>query len=280
VGLVEAGEIIEQGAPLGAVDAGRVVEVQHRVGARAEADPLVRGGEEAAAPEAGEDGLAGVLAGALRNQRDEGGKVGVDRAEAVADPSADAGVTGQLVTRVHEGDGGVVVDGLGVEALHDAELVGDALVVRQEVADPGATRAAAAAGAERGHDRVCGLVAGHPSEPLGALDGSRDLLPRVAVQGGLVVKQVDVREPAALEEAEHALGAGLEVGQAGPAAGGGGEGLGEQGAEGKATDPAGRAAKERAAGELMEQFGCGGVHRRTGLGGGGEGREGRDGGSG
>ena len=62
---VQSTEVIEQFAPLRPVDGRRVLEVKHRVSARTEAHALVIGRQEAAAPEAREDGLPGVLAGAL-----------------------------------------------------------------------------------------------------------------------------------------------------------------------------------------------------------------------
>jgi hypothetical protein len=88
----------------------------------------------------------------------------------------------------------------------------------------------------------------------------------VGVERGLVVEEIDVGEAAALEEAEDAFRAGLKVREPGLAAGGGAEGLGEEGAEGEPADPAGGAAEEGAAGEVMEQFGFGGVHRWEGAG--------------
>ena len=77
--VVELGEVVEQRAALVAVDAGRVVEIEDGVRAGAEADALVRRGQEAAAPESREDRLAGVLAGALRDHGDERGQVFVRR---------------------------------------------------------------------------------------------------------------------------------------------------------------------------------------------------------
>ena len=73
--VVELGEIVEQCAALDAVGAGRIVEIEHGARAGAEADALVRGGQEAAAPEPREDRLARVLAGALRDHGDERGQV-------------------------------------------------------------------------------------------------------------------------------------------------------------------------------------------------------------
>ena len=125
--------------------------------------------QEAAAPEAREDRLARVLAGALRDHRDERRQVFVLAAEAVADPRAHARVAGLLVAGVDERDGRVVVDRLGVHRFDDADVVGDRLHVRQEVADPGAVLAAAAAGPHGGDDRERGLAGGHAGEALRCL---------------------------------------------------------------------------------------------------------------
>ena len=173
---LSCGEVVEQRAALDAVDAGRVVQIEDRVRAGAEADALVRRGEEAAAPEAREDRLARVLAGALRDHGDERGQVFVHAAEAVADPRAHAGVAGLLVAGVDERDRRVVVDRLGVHRLDDADVVGDRLHVRQQVADPGAVLAAAAAGPHGGDDREAGLAGGHAGEALLALDRGGQIL--------------------------------------------------------------------------------------------------------
>ena len=134
--LIELRQIVEQRPPLSAVDARRIVEVQHRVGARPQADALMRRRQEAAAPQPREDRLPRVLARALRDHRDERRQVLVLAPQAVADPRPHAGVAGLLVAGVHEGDRRVVVDRLGVHRLDDADLVGDRLHVRQQVADP------------------------------------------------------------------------------------------------------------------------------------------------
>jgi hypothetical protein len=83
-------------------------------------------GEIAAGPEAGGDGLELFLVAGFGDQDDEGRQVGVDRAEAVADPGAEAGTAADLVAGLHVGDGGLVVDGLGVHRPDDAQVV-DAL---------------------------------------------------------------------------------------------------------------------------------------------------------
>ena len=172
-------------------------------------------GQKAAAPEAAEDRLARVLAGALRDHGDERGQVFVFAAEAVADPSAHAGVAGLLVAGAAEGLGRIVVDRVAVGRFHEADVVGDALQVGQQVADPGAVLAAASAGPHGGDDRVMALAARHAGESLRAFDGGRDFLAVVFGERRFVIEQVDVREAAGLEEAEDALGFRCKVGERG-----------------------------------------------------------------
>ena len=69
--FVERRQVVQQLPTLGAIDRRRVLKVEHRISAWAQANPLVIGGEEAAAPETGEDRLAGILAGALGDHGDE-----------------------------------------------------------------------------------------------------------------------------------------------------------------------------------------------------------------
>src|SRR5262249_39217087 len=90
--------------------------------------------------------LAGVLARALRDHGDERRQILIHAAKTVANPRAHARVAGLLVAGVKERDGRVVVDRLGVHRFHDADVVGDRLHMRQEIADPGAVLTAFAAG--------------------------------------------------------------------------------------------------------------------------------------
>ena len=62
---VQGTEVIQQFAPLRTIDGRRILEVEDRIGPGAKSDPLMIGRKEAAAPEAREDGLPGVLARAL-----------------------------------------------------------------------------------------------------------------------------------------------------------------------------------------------------------------------
>ena len=66
-------------------------------------------------------------------------------------------------------------------------------------------RAAEPAGLQGRHHRVGALPARHAGEALRAFDRGGDLLPRIIVQGLLLVEEIHVREPAALEKAQHPL---------------------------------------------------------------------------
>ncbi len=114
---------------------GGVGEVEHRVADRAELDPLVRGRQEAAAPEPVVERLVVGVAGALRDHDHEGRQVLVLAPQAVRRPGADAGPARELGAGLEEGDGRVVVDRLGVHRLDEAELVGHPRGVRQQLAD-------------------------------------------------------------------------------------------------------------------------------------------------
>src|SRR6187551_1611951 len=76
--------------------------------------------------------LAG-LAGA--GEDDEAGEVFGFGAEAVPHPRAHAWAPGDQTAGVHEGVGGVVVDGFGLHGTDNADLLGDAGDVREELGD-------------------------------------------------------------------------------------------------------------------------------------------------
>ena len=108
---------------------------------------------------------------------------------------------------------GIVIDRLGVHRFHDADVVGDGLDVRQEIADPSSMLAAAAAGPHRRDDGELRLAARHSGDALSAFDGGRQFLAVKSLERGFVVEEVDVGEAFALEEAENAFGFGGEVGE-------------------------------------------------------------------
>ena len=118
------------------VDAVGIVQVQHRIAARAEAHALVIGGQKAAAPEAREQRLVRIQRLRLREHHDERGQVPILAAQAVADPRAHAGTARLLAAALDERDRRIVIDRVRVHRLDDGDVVDDLGDVRQQLADP------------------------------------------------------------------------------------------------------------------------------------------------
>ena len=121
--FVDLGEAVEHASAHAAVDTIGIFEVEDRIGARAHLDTLVFRGQEAASPEAGIERL--LLARSPGDHDNIGRKILVRAAEAVAEPGAEARLAGLLDARIDEGDGRIVVDRFGVEALDDGDVVYD-----------------------------------------------------------------------------------------------------------------------------------------------------------
>ena len=121
--FVECAQAVEGVASDLGGDAGRVVDEQDGVAAAAEGDTGVLAREVAGGPEAGGDGLVLLVVRGAGDQDDEGGEVVVEGAQTVGDPGAEAGAAGDLVAGLHVGDGGLVVDGLGVHRADEAHVV-------------------------------------------------------------------------------------------------------------------------------------------------------------
>ena len=173
--LVEDGEVVELGAALGAADAGGIVQVEHGIRPGAEDDALMLGRQEAGAPQAGENRLIRIFSRALGNEDHVGGQVGVIGAETVADPGAGRGVAELHRAGVDQGDGGIVVDRLGVHRADDTDFPGDLLGVGKQVGNPNARRAAGFSGGDRLDHGKRGLARGHAGDALAATDGIREI---------------------------------------------------------------------------------------------------------
>ena len=104
---VELGEAVEHAAPRVGVDAGRVVEEQHRVAAAAKLDALMFGRHEARAPQPLIQRLVALLAAG--DHDNERGKILVGRAQTVTQPRADARTARLLKTGLNERDRRVVL---------------------------------------------------------------------------------------------------------------------------------------------------------------------------
>ena len=111
-----------------------------------------------------------------------------------------------------------MVDRLGVHRFDDADVVGDGLHVRQQVADPGAVLAAAAAGPHRGDDGELRLAGGHAGEALVPLTDGGSSLPWICWSVGLLSKRSTCEKPSLWKRQRTRLALGAKWGseRAGP----------------------------------------------------------------
>ena len=103
--------------------AGRIVDEQDGVALAAEGDAGVFTWQVAAGPEAAGDRLLLVAVGRGRDEDHEVRQVVVRGAQAIGGPRAEAGTAGDLVASLHGADGGLMVDRLGIEGAHPADVV-------------------------------------------------------------------------------------------------------------------------------------------------------------
>jgi hypothetical protein len=104
--------------------AGRVVDVENGIALAAEAHARVLAGQIAAGPEARGDGLLLLAIGRRGDEHDKGRQVLIHRAQAVRNPRTEAGTARDLVAGLHVSDGGLVIDRLGVQRAHEADVIG------------------------------------------------------------------------------------------------------------------------------------------------------------
>ena len=185
-----------------------VLQEQHRVLATAELHSLMQAGQETVPPKPRVKRLVDAVFG---NEDDKRGEIFVRAAEAVTEPRAHARPSGQLRASLKERDRRVVIDGLGVHGLDEAEFVHKLRRPRHQVADP---RAALAVLREledgAGHGQR-GLIARHTGQALAHAHAGGQVLPVVFVERGFVVEQIELRRPAGHEQVNDAVGFGREM---------------------------------------------------------------------
>ena len=185
--------------------------MEHRVAPGAEAAALVLARQEAASPEACAQCLH--VAGALRDHHHEGRQVGVHAAEAVAHPAAEARAAGLLGAGLEEGDARLVVDGLRVHRVHEAEVLRDTAGVGDELGQHDAVLVVGVAVEAElaGRHREAALAARHGGDALAVADGIRQVLVEARHQLRLVVVEVELAGRALHVEVDDTLGLGREV---------------------------------------------------------------------
>ena len=185
-------------------------EVEDRIPHRTELHPLVAAGQEAASPEAVVERLS---SGPLGDHDHECRQVAVLVTQTVGQPGAQTGPPRDLRAGQEKGDGRIVIDGLGMHGPDEAEVVGDLGGPGQELADPGSRLAVLGELVDgRSHGKAA-LLGGHAGEALTLADGLGQFLAAAGGQGRLVVEQVHLGGASRLEQPDHPLGRGGEVGQ-------------------------------------------------------------------
>ena len=111
------------------------------------------------------------------------------------------GRPGCWLPRLDEGDGGIVIDGVGVDGLDDGDVVDDFRGVGQQLADPGAglVRSCWNLKMER-RDGQGALAGGHAGDALAHADGAGQFGAGEFVERRLVIEEIDLRGPAGLVE--------------------------------------------------------------------------------
>ena len=217
--LIERADFVEQRAASGAARAVRIGHVEDRFLARTELDALVAGVQETAPPKTGVKGLILFVGG---DENDEGREIFIHRAKAVMHPRTHGWASGNLRAGLEKGDGGIVIDGLGVHRTNHAEFVSNSGGVRQQITEPRAgfsvlLKFEYRAGQRNGGillARSCRSAAWPPRHAFGQLFTVQFVKER------LVIEQVHLRRSTALKKINDALGLGGKVGEAGQAADG------------------------------------------------------------
>ena len=131
-------------------------------------------------------------------------------AESVVHPRSKGRASRDGAARLDKSDGGVVVDGLGLQRFDEAQFVHYAGGVRHQLADPRAAFAMLRKFVWRA-ESAASFVARHQRHALCPEDACRNVLSVQLVQHGLVVEKIDVTRAAGLEEVDDAFCLRCEV---------------------------------------------------------------------
>ena len=174
------------------------------------------GRQEASAPETVVEWLVVRTTAAEGGHHHVGGEIGVFAAETVGGPGADAWAAGQLTTRLHEGDGRVMVDGLRVHRPDDAPFVSLGRHVGHQFAEPVTGLTVLLELKDRRSHREVLLARGHRRQALALADGVREVLAAHRFQLRLRIEEVHLRRSAGLEEVDDPFRLRFEVGETEP----------------------------------------------------------------
>ena len=206
--MLHLGPTVEQPAPALPGDPVGILEVQHRILPRSEQHALMLARQKPIAPKARVQRLVDAVLG---NQNHEGRKILIGRTQPVAEPGTETRPTCDLGPGLKEGDGRIMIDGLGVQRTDDAQVVGDLGSPGQQLADPSPRLAVTGEFEDRPRHRQRRLLGRHPGQALPHAHTGRKILAGPLHQLGLVVEGLQLRRTAAHEEVDHPLGLGRHV---------------------------------------------------------------------
>ena len=199
-------------------------------------------------------GFAFVAAG----HDDEGGKVLRFAAKAVGEPRAHAGAARDLCAGHEQRHAWRVIDGFGMHAANEGDVVRESADVRQHFAEHHAAFSVGFVRLDRGLHGPFAVAARHGGESRHAANGVGDIFSLHVAHDGFVVEKIEVRTAAALPEDDDTFGFGGEVRETGESCGGilrAARGVGaEEGAECGDAKAAGGAAEELATGDSGDVF--------------------------
>ena len=100
-----------------------------------------------------------------------------------------------LVSRIDEGNAGIVIDCFGVHRLQDRQIIDDLGRVWQQITDPASTLAVLLKRFDRGIGQELLLASRHPGDSLRSLDRIWQWLAMHGRQIGFVIPHVNVAWP-------------------------------------------------------------------------------------
>ena len=205
VGRIHGCEIVEQGPPRTARDAGGIREIRNEVAGVAEANPLEPARQKAAPPVVVEEELPARLAPVARCHDDERRQIVRHPPEPVRQPRPHARPARHLGPRHEQRHARRVIHRLRVHRPHEADVVRDRPDVRQHRAHREPRAAVAPVRLDRRHAGPAGVAGRHRRQSRRAADRSRDVAARHLAQHRLVVEEIDMRRPAPLPHHDDAL---------------------------------------------------------------------------
>ena len=161
--------------------------------------------QEARTPQTRQQALPPRSFASYRVQHYKCRQVAVRTAEPVVDPRAHAGAPRQLAAGLKERDRRIVVNCLGVYRADQADLVHDRRSVRHQLAQGNPALPMSLEFVLRGHGLEACLMRDHAGHTLPLKNRLRDVLAKAVLQQRLVVKQVEVRRAAGLEQEDDPL---------------------------------------------------------------------------